>query len=309
MYFSGEARTTLQSRHNYAEASWGDVLMNDFVSNADIIIVRFKQKVNGAVLKKFPQLKIIFTATTGTDHIDVSLCNARNIIIWCLKPFTDFLRTIPSTAEHTIALMLSLVRNVPKAHQSVLSGTWNRDLFFGSQLKNKTLGIIGLGRTGSLVAKFAAAFGMSVVYYDPYVNGTNQYQKVNKLNELLQQSDIVSLHVHLNKSTELLLNNNNCSYIKPGAYIINTSRGKIVDESLMVKLLEAGILKGMASDVISNEHGWLQDSALYQGAQRGLNIILTPHIGGATLDALHDCEFFLAKQLVHWVDSNMKEVA
>lgn len=309
LYFSQEAKQTLQARYSYSEASWGEVLQENFTSTADIIIVRFKRRIDTVVLKKFPDLKIIFTATTGTDHIDVAQCNARNIIIWCLKPFTDFLRTIPSTAEHTFALMLALVRNVPKAHHAVAAGAWNRDLFFGSQLKNKTLGIVGLGRTGTLVAKFAATFGMRVVYYDPFVNGTEQYERVNDLNKLLKVSDIVTLHVHLNKNTEFLLNSNNCTHFKQGAYLINTSRGRIVDERLMVELLEAGVLKGIASDVISNEHGFLSDSALYQGLKSGLNIILTPHIGGATIDALNDCESFLAKQLVYYIDTNMKEVA
>lgn len=298
LYFSEEAKDILKSELSYSEADWDDVMADDFKSRADIIIVRFKKKIDKNVLGRFPQLKIIFTATTGTDHIDIDYCEERKIKICCLKPHKDFLKTIPSTAEHTFGLILSLLRNIPKANASVSNGNWNRDLFFGSQLKNKNLGIIGLGRTGSLVAKYAAVFGMNVFFYDPFFKHGNDYCKAHTLKELLQQSDIITLHVHLDSTTKGMINSEIATYFKKGSWLINTSRGKIVDEDVVVELLESGVLKGIASDVISNEAGILEENALYKGLQRGLNIILTPHIGGATRDALNDCEVFLSRQLI-----------
>ena len=159
-----------------------------------------------------------------------------------------------------------------------------------------------MGRTGSLLAKYATAFDMNICYYDPFVEG--QYKRINSLEELLSVSDIVSLHVHLDNTTENLVNSSNSTSFKNGAYLINTSRGGIVDEVVLVDLLERGILKGVATDVIKNELGSLAESPLHQAQVKGLNVIITPHIGGATHDALNMCEEFLSEKLVqHLSDS------
>ena len=136
-FFSVKAREILSRHFQYKEGNWKEILEANFIGNDNILIVRFKQKIDKSVIDKFPNLKLIFTATTGSDHIDTDYCQAKNITIWSLRPHKEFLKTIPSTAEHAFGLMLSIIRNIPMANQSVKEGNWNRDLFLENNLKIK----------------------------------------------------------------------------------------------------------------------------------------------------------------------------
>lgn len=298
--FSPAAKQLLQQKAKYAEASWDDYSQSANISEASVIIVRFKKYLDAETLVSFPNLKIIVSATTGTDHIDVAYCNANSITILCLKPYQDFLKTIPSTAEHCFALLLSLLRNIPAAVNSVKAGEWKRELFWGYQLKDKKLGIVGLGRTGTLMAKYAAAFNMQVYYYDPYV--TNEaYTKTNSLAALVSACDIISLHVHFADDTRDLINASLSSYFNNKKYLLNTSRGKIVDEEFIYALLKEDKLAGIATDVLATELDNITASPLYQAMQQGYNVLITPHIGGATYDALHSCEEFICGKLLELI--------
>jgi D-3-phosphoglycerate dehydrogenase len=281
----------------YQESSWKIIKETETFPEVEIIIVRLAQRVGGEILDKFPDLKILVTATTGHDHIDIDELNKRGIQLKSLRGETQFLNTIPSTAEHTWALMMSLIRNIPSANDHVQKGFWNRDLFRGYQLKNKTIGIIGFGRTGQKVAHYARAFDMRVLYFDPFVNLYSE-EKVNSLNELIKDSDILSLHVHLNSSTENLINADNLSCTKPGLFIINTSRGKICDESALVNSLKNWQIRGVATDVLSSELEDIEKSPLWHAQQAGFNVIITPHVGGATWDAMWICEEFIVDSLI-----------
>lgn len=298
--FSPVAKQMLQQKADYTEASWDDYLQSPRIKGASVIIVRFKKYLDAATLQSFPHLKLIVSATTGTDHIDVAYCNANNITILCLKPYQDFLKTIPSTAEHCFALLLSLLRNILAAVNSVKAGEWKRELFWGYQLKDKKIGIIGLGRTGSLMAKYAAAFNIQVYYYDPYVTD-GSYIKTNSLSELISTCDIISLHVHLAEDTRELINASLSSSFNNGKYLLNTSRGKIVDEQFIYDLLKENKLAGIATDVLATELDSITQSPLYQAMQQGYNVLITPHIGGATYDALHSCEEFICGKLLELI--------
>lgn len=300
--FSSAAKYLLQQNGLYAEASWDAFEEDTVAAQAQVIIVRFKKYLGASVLQKFTQLAIIVSATTGTDHIDTEYCNKNNIAIFCLKPYQDFLKTIPSTAEHTFGLLLSLLRNIPAAVNSVGQGNWQRQLFWGRQLKGKKLGIVGMGRTGAFMAKYAAAFDMEVYYYDPYVTVEgNDYKKTISLAELVSLADIISLHVHLTNETVHLVNKSLQPYFNNRKYLINTSRGKIVDEQFVYSLLRAGNLAGVASDVIETEMTDITNSHLFKAMAEGQNVLLTPHIGGATYDALHSCEEFICTKLVELI--------
>lgn len=296
--FSSKAKQLLQDKADYTETSWDEFEQSSFVQQASVIIVRFKKYLDAATLDKFTNLDIIVSATTGTDHIDVAYCERRGITILCLKPYTEFLKTIPSTAEHCFGLLLSLLRNIPAAVNSVKEGHWKRELFWGYQLKDKKLGIIGMGRTGWLMAKYASAFDMQVNYYDPHVGTNNNYIKKASPQELIAASDIISLHVHLCDDTFHLINNSLEKYFNNTKYLLNTSRGKIVDEAFIYHLLKEKKLAGVASDVLETEMDNIATSALHQAMQAGYNVLLTPHIGGATHDALHSCEEFICTKLV-----------
>ncbi len=296
--YSKIARETLEKYCNYYESTW-DTLDNQIAEQTTILIVRLEKYIDKNVLNKFKNLKIIISATTGVDHIDINYIKKNKIKLLSLRGEEDFLKSIPSTAEHTWALLMSLIRNIPSANNSVKENLWNRDLYRGYQLKNKTIGIIGLGRTGLMVAHYAIAFEMNIIYYDPFVLNKS-FKKVENLNALIENSDIITIHVHLNKSTINLLNTN-LNKIKLGAYLINTSRGRILNEKIAVSLLKKGIIKGIASDVLSTELVDIKKSPLFNAFIENENIIITPHIGGATFDAMHQTEEFMATKLIKYI--------
>lgn len=278
----------------YQAGSWEEIDRTDSFPDVTILIVRLKRKVEKNVLDRFPNLKDLVSATTGWDHLDTYELEKRNIQLLSLRGHDEFLKSIPSTAEHTWALLMALIRNIPKADENVQSGVWNRDQFRGFELKGKTIGIIGYGRTGQRVARYADAFEMKVLFYDPFIeNGAVGHVKADSLDNLLRKSDVITLHVHLNLDTESLLNSINVSQIKKGAYLLNTSRGKVWDEAAIVNSLESKHIAGIAADVLHTELEDITGSPLWQGKQRGHNIIITPHVGGATWDAMWACEEYI----------------
>jgi len=240
-----------------------------------------------------PNLKIIASNTTGTPHIDVEYAKERGIEVISLKGLTEFLQTITPTAEHTWGLILALTRRTPWAFQSVCQGVWNRRLFGGkAMLSSLSLGVVGLGRLGKMVANYGRCFGMEVRYFDPYVAKAEggEFSKVATLEELVSLSDVVTIHVPLEEETRNMFTENIFSKFKKGAYLINTSRGEIVDCKVMLKYLKNGILGGCAVDVFTGEFSQdfstrLKNHPLIQYAKSHDNLLITPHIGGSTIDA------------------------
>ncbi|MFZ2904623.1 MAG: NAD(P)-dependent oxidoreductase [Cyclobacteriaceae bacterium] len=281
---------------SYLESSWGD-FKSQSIEQVGILIVRLSRQINEDVIRQFPSLKFVVSATTGLDHIDIQCLENRGVKLISLKGELDFLKTIPSTSEHTWALLLALVRNIPSAMTDVRLGNWNRDQFRGFQLKGRKIGIIGMGRTGSQVAQFAEVFGMTVLYFDPYVEGTPPFIRCASLTDMLSQSDIVSVHVHLSNDTNRMINADILSFAKEGSYWVNTSRGMIWDEQAVFDRLKSGWLKGVATDVLSTEFAIVKMSPLWKALSEGMNVIITPHIGGATWDAMWHCEEFLVDKM------------
>ena len=261
------------------------------------VIVRLNAKINSTIFDHFPKLRAVVSATTGLDHIDLAEAKKRNISILSLRGEEEFLDSIPSTAEHTFALLLALMRNIPSAFEDVRNGKWERDRFRGNQIKNKRFGIIGLGRIGRKVAEYALAFGAQVNYYDPYVDKKSAVlRKFDNLEEMLSESDVVSVHVHLKEDTVNLLAAKELMRIPKGGLVLNTSRSTIVNEEDLVHCLQSGHLKGAAVDVVAGEPDMekVKQGVLYRYASDNANLIITPHIGGATYEAMEDCEIFMA---------------
>lgn len=275
----------------YKAGSWKEIAKESVFPKVSILIVRLGGLVNTEVLRKFPDLIYLISATTGHDHLDTQTIEKRGIKLVTLRGHDDFLRTIPSTAEHTWALLLALSKKITQAYDHVCRGNWNRDLFRGYQLHNKHIGLIGLGRIGSVVARYAHCFGMKVQYYDPVVNDTC-YNKMSNLEELVYSSDIVSVHVHLTPETEGLISTSLLQNFKPGALLINTSRGAILDEKAVVEALNLKSLGGVAVDVLATELSDIQESPLWL-ARNKFPILITPHIGGASYDAMWSCEEYI----------------
>jgi D-3-phosphoglycerate dehydrogenase / 2-oxoglutarate reductase len=226
-------------------------------------------------LLKYSTITHIITASTGLNHIDMDYFKIFRVD--SLTTEYDIIEKISSTAEHAFALMMSLVRNIPKSFDDVKDGNWDYEKFIGMQLKGKTIGIIGYGRLGKMMKQYCEAFGMIVIVDDPY-------KGYNNLDLLLGESDVISLHVHANDETRHMFDKKFLVCMKENSYIINTSRGEIVNEKDIIKSLESGHLKGYATDVVCDEFGNIKDSEIIKRS-KDLNIIVTPHIGGMTREA------------------------
>ncbi|MFH0859775.1 MAG: hydroxyacid dehydrogenase [Candidatus Altiarchaeota archaeon] len=246
------------------------------ISKYDAIIVRSRTKVTAEVIKA-SKLKVIGRAGVGLDNIDVKAAKAKGIEI-VNSPEASTI----AVAEHTIALMLSIMRRIPHAHQSMQAGKWERKKFMGNELYNRTLGVIGFGRIGREVAMRAYAFGMSILAYDPNITheDAREYNvKLVELDELLRKSDIITLHVPAVESTIGLINTTRLKLMKKSAILVNASRGAVVDEKALADALKNGVIAGAALDVYQKEPP--EGSPLI-----GLdNVVLVPHIGASTDEA------------------------
>jgi D-3-phosphoglycerate dehydrogenase len=282
----------------------GDVIYTDSdqsepdLTDVDILITRLHYSINEGFLKTANRLKVIATATTGLDHIDLDYAREKNIAVISLKGETDFLKNVTATAEHTWGLLLSLVRKIPFAFESVKTNKWQRDEFKGIDLSGRNIGIYGYGRIGRIVAEYANVFRMKVYAYDTEVKDIPDY--VNLLNtkeELFDISDILTIHIPLNKETDGIVNIDLLKRLKD-SYLVNTSRGEIVNDADLLYVLEEGILKGAAIDVITGEREMNEGNKLVSYARNHNNLIITPHIGGATSDSMEKTEIFIAEKIV-----------
>ena len=247
------------------------------IGDYDALIVRSQTKVTAEIIESGEKLKVIGRAGVGIDNIDVDAAT-RNGIVVVNAPTGNII----AAAEHTIALMLALARNVPQADGQLKSGKWRREEFVGTEIRNKTLGIIGLGNVGSEVAKRVQSFEMRVIAHDPFVSkdyARNLKVDLVSLDQLLKEADFITLHVPLTAATKKLIGSKELAKLKPTARIINCARGGLIDEEAIVKAIKAGKLAGAAFDVFDHEP--VTDSPLFKED----NIIVTPHLGASTIEA------------------------
>jgi len=252
-----------------SDSQWADV---------NILIIRSQTKVDKKLLSIFPQLQLVITATAGFDHIDLGLCQSRNIRCFhCPSSHTA------STAELTWALILACSRRLHEARTAITTGDWDRNKIVGTELSNKSLGIIGLGRVGTHVAQIARAFQMKLFAYDPYQTDeafdTTQAERVS-LEELLSQSDVVSLHVPLTSRTRHLMGDLYLESLSPDSILINTCRGPIIHENALIQKLQARKIGAVGLDVFEYEP-LSKDSKLFNFS----NVVMTPHVGATTKEA------------------------
>lgn len=261
----------------------------------DVLWIRLGLTVRVKDIPANVRCRFIISATTGLNHLDLEALNTAGIEVLSLKGQTEFLSTITATAEHTIGLLLSLVRRIPAAHESVLRGEWDRDLFKGYELSGKTIGIIGFGRLGRILGSYCHAFRMEVIAFDPFVEISDPAVRVvESLEEIFGMADILSLHIPFNAETQGLVDRNLIRRMRPESYLINTSRGEIIVEQDLLEALENNGISGAALDVICQEEFFTEQNPLVQYAKNNNNLILTPHIGGCTWDSMGKCELFVA---------------
>ncbi|RJP80695.1 MAG: hypothetical protein C4522_07360 [Desulfobacteraceae bacterium] len=296
--YSEDAKKILRSFANLHEEPVDRDQLLKLLPSFEILIVRLGIKIDKDIIDAGHRLQYIVTATTGLDHIDVTYAETKNIKVLSLKGEKEFLKEIRATAELTVGLALALIRNIPAAVESVQTGIWDRDLFKGSELYKKTIGIIGIGRLGKIVAGYCKSFGMKVIGYDPFeIIDSAIATQTASLSELLSSADIISIHVAYDNTTHNLLNYDEFDKIKPGAFLINTSRGGIINEDALLHALETKRIAGAALDVLQGEPAIHEDNKLILYSRQHNNLIITPHIGGNTCESFVKTEVFMANQL------------
>jgi D-3-phosphoglycerate dehydrogenase len=244
-----------------------------------------KIRITDFMIASAANLKIISCATTGSDHIERGELNRRNIPVRTLREDSALLLNLTPAAELSWALLMACARNLPAAVRHVLSGGWDRELFPGIMLNGKRIGIVGCGRIGTWMSRYARAFGMNIVGYDPLITDYPAHIQSLPLEELARTSDFISIHVPLTDHTTGLFSKKHFEMIKPGAILINTSRGAVVDETAMLEALESNRLGAAGLDVLTDEPG-IEKSLLLRYAQTHDNLIITPHCGGFSHDAV-----------------------
>jgi D-3-phosphoglycerate dehydrogenase / 2-oxoglutarate reductase len=298
--FSSEAAALLREQGELVLADVDRTGLLSAVKEADVLWVRLRHQIDAEVLAAASRLKIIVTPTTGLNHIDLKEAQRRDIKVLSLQGETEFLKDIRATAEHTVGLMLALLRRVPAAVDDVKKGNWDRDRFKGRELFGKTIGIVGHGRLGRIVGKYLRAFDARILVSDPHVDQetVDSGLSVVGLDDLLHESDIVSLHVSLSDRTQSFFGKEQFSRMKAGAWFINSARGELIDETALLDVLRNGHLAGAAVDVLCDEQfNNMQNHPLVSYAQAHDNLLITPHIGGCTVESMEKTEVFMAKKL------------
>lgn len=247
------------------------------IGDYEALVVRSQTQVSSEVIEAGKKLQVIARAGVGVDNIDVEEATRRGIVV--VNAPTG---NTTSACEHTIALMLALARHIPQANTSLKSGVWQRSNFTGTEVRNKTLGVIGLGNVGSEVARRARGLEMQVIAYDPFISVDyvhNLQVELVPLKQLLKESDFITLHIPRTESTKGIIGAKEISLVKPTVRIINTARGGLIDEAALVKAVKEKKIAGAAFDVFNTEP--ITNSILFEED----NIIVTPHLGASTTEA------------------------
>lgn len=254
---------------------------------ADAHLASLRVPLTEDLITSAGRLKVVATNTTGTDHLDTQALRKHGIELLSLKNDLQFLRTVTATAELAFALLLASARRLRECSESTRRGTWARHQLAGPQLKGKTLGVVGYGRLGKMVAGYGRAFGMHILAADPRKQRFPRHVECVSLSQLLRKSDFVSLHVHLRDETRHLLGPKEFRVIKPGAILVNTSRGGLIDEAALRSAMQSGRVAAAGLDVIDGE--WLEDKRrhpLIAYSRTNPRLLITPHVGGTCPESI-----------------------
>lgn len=260
------------------------------IGQYEALMVRSETKVTQEVIEAGKKLQVIARAGVGIDNIDVEAATQRGIVV-VNAPTANTM----AAAEHTIAMMLALARHIPQAHANLSGGAWMRQNFVGVEVRNKTLGIVGLGNVGSEVARRVQGFQMKVIAYDPFVSpeyARNLRVELVPFDRLLRESDFITLHLPLTSQSRNLIGAKEMSLVKPAVRIINCARGGLIDEQALQQAIEEGRVAGAALDVFCQEPP--KDSPLLKNEK----VIVTPHLGASTLEAQANVAIDAAEQVI-----------
>ena len=265
--------------------------------DCDVFWFRLNHKLRRSTLENV-RCKYIICAATGLDHIDVGACHNRGIKIISLKGESEFLKEVRATAEHTLGLLLSLIRKSKKAFEHTDKGNWNRYLFQGTELYKKKIGIYGLGRLGKILGEYYHVLGMDVFYFDTKDEEVDsKFIKTENAQELFSKVDYLSIHLPYNEETHFIIDHNVLKFLKPSAFIVNTARGGVVNENDLLNLIKECKIAGYATDVLYGEPT-IKNHPLILYAKQHENVIITPHIAGNTFESLEKTEAFVLTKLI-----------
>lgn len=260
------------------------------IGSYDGLAVRSATKATAELIANADNLKVIGRAGIGVDNIDIAAASAKGIVVMN-TPFGNSI----TTAEHAIAMMFAVARQIPEANASTHAGKWEKSAFMGTEITGKTLGLIGCGNIGSVVAQRALGLKMTVIAYDPFLSAGRAQElgvtKIEDVDDLLARADFVTLHLPKTDKTANILSAERVAKMKPGARLINCARGGLVDEAAVAEALRSGALAGAAFDVFETEPA--NDNPLF-----GLpNVVVTPHLGAATTEAQENVALHVAEQM------------
>jgi len=261
------------------------------IGDYDALIIRSATKVTERVINAADRMVVVGRAGIGLDNVDADAATKRGIIVMNTPG-----GNVITTAEHAMSLMLSMSREIPQANASMKEKKWEKKKFMGVEVFNKTLGVIGLGRIGTVVVRLARGMGMKVVVYDPFISlqaAKRMEVRVVTFDELLEKSDFITVHTPLTKDTKHLLNDAAFAKMKKGVRIVNCARGGIVDEEALVRAIDSGIVEGAAFDVYESEPP-PSDSPLVGNPK----VIATPHLGASTVEAQEKVAVAVAEQVI-----------
>ncbi|WP_028544220.1 phosphoglycerate dehydrogenase [Paenibacillus taiwanensis] len=268
-----------------------DELIN-IIGDYDALLVRSQTKVTPRIMEAGKKLKVIGRAGVGVDNINLEAATQRGIIVINAPDGNTI-----TTCEHAFAMMMALSRHIPQAYAKTINGVWDRKSFLGVELRNKTLGVLGMGRIGSEVAKRAKAFGMEIIGFDPFMTDERAEKlgvKLGSVDEIIRQADFITVHTPLTPETKHMIARPQFEVMKRGMRIINCARGGIIDEIALVEAIDEGIVAGAAFDVFEVEppapdHPFLTHP----------KVIVTPHLGASTVEAQENVAIDVSEQVLH----------
>lgn len=262
------------------------------IGEYDALLVRSQTRVTARIMEAGKKLKVVGRAGVGVDNIDLEAATKRGIIVINAPDGNTI-----TTCEHTFAMMMALSRHIPQAYMKTVNGEWDRKSFLGVELRNKTLGVLGMGRIGSEVAKRAKAFGMDILAYDPFLTEDRAEKlqvKLATVDDIIRHADFMTVHTPLTPETRHMISKAQFEVMKKGMRIINCARGGVIDELALVEAIDEGIVAGAAFDVFEEEPPRADHPFLSHP-----KIIVTPHLGASTVEAQENVAIDVSEQVVH----------
>ncbi|MEQ8667403.1 MAG: NAD(P)-dependent oxidoreductase [Rhodospirillales bacterium] len=294
-----EAKEAIEAVGELVNLPWDRALTLAAIGDADAYLASTSIVVDAEFLDHAPKLKVIGSPSTGTDHLDLTEIRRRGITCFDISKEYDLINGFTATSELAFTLLLALNRKLVPAQEQAKRGVWSRETYTGFQLLGKTLGILGLGRLGKISARIGQGFGMNVIAHDIADVSAENVEMVS-LKDLLARSDVLTIHIHLRPETDGLIGAAEFARMKSNAILINTSRGRIVDEPALLAAMSEKRIAGAGLDVVDGE--WLSEEELFRHpliaySRENDNLLIVPHIGGATHESIYGARVFMARKV------------